>query len=276
MDGIQKDTPPQYTESVASVDIEQPDVGVQAQVTGMDFFCPELIVTGRLTVLSPLGDGRIAIDINRRSSIFSSFRNQNQEQIKDLVTEISKPAPPPFHGQSEDISVLTTQKLEPQTPPSPLNIVIHVVGSRGDVQPFVALGQVLKSTYKHRVRIATHPIFKSFVEQNGLEFFSIGGDPKEFMAFMVRSPGLLPRLDALRGGDVARHREMVGMMMEGCWRACIEEGDGMREMGEAEGEERRTGKGGPFVADVIVANPPSFAHIHCGQKLGVPVHLMFT
>ena len=31
-----------------------------------------------------------------------------------------------------------------------------------------------------------------------------------------------------------------------------------------------------FVADVIVANPPSFAHVHCGQKLGVPVHLMFT
>jgi hypothetical protein len=30
------------------------------------------------------------------------------------------------------------------------------------------------------------------------------------------------------------------------------------------------------VADVIVANPPSFAHVHGGQKLGVPVHLMFT
>jgi hypothetical protein len=150
---------------------------------------------------------------------------------------------------------------------------MHVVGSRGDVQPFIALGQVLKSTHKHRVRIATHPIFQSFVEQNGLEFFSIGGDPHELMAYMVRSPGLLPSLDVLRGWDVARHRKMVARMMEGCWRACIEEGDGMWGLEEGGRGERMTT---PFVADMIVANPPSFAYVHCGQKLGVPVHLIFT
>ncbi|KAH7369987.1 glycosyltransferase family 1 protein [Rhexocercosporidium sp. MPI-PUGE-AT-0058] len=32
----------------------------------------------------------------------------------------------------------------------------------------------------------------------------------------------------------------------------------------------------PFVAEVIIANPPSFAHVHCAQALGVPLHLMFT
>jgi len=32
----------------------------------------------------------------------------------------------------------------------------------------------------------------------------------------------------------------------------------------------------PFVADAIIANPPSFGHIHCAEKLGVPLHLMFT
>lgn len=32
----------------------------------------------------------------------------------------------------------------------------------------------------------------------------------------------------------------------------------------------------PFVADAIIANPPSFAHIHCAQALGIPLHLMFT
>ena len=192
------------------------------------------------------------------------------------MTGSSKLAPPPYEGQSEDDTLLTTQKTATQRPPSRLNIVMHVVGSRGDVQPFVALGQALTSTYKHRVRIATHPIFKSFVEQNGLEFFSIGGDPHELMAYMVRSPGLLPSLDVLRGGDVARHRKMVARMMEGCWRACIEEGDGMCDLEEVERGKKRTGQEMPFVADVIVANPPSFAHVHCGQKLGVPVHLMFT
>jgi sterol 3beta-glucosyltransferase len=32
----------------------------------------------------------------------------------------------------------------------------------------------------------------------------------------------------------------------------------------------------PFVADAVIANPPSFAHVHCAQALGVPLHLMFT
>src|SRR6185437_16688123 len=32
----------------------------------------------------------------------------------------------------------------------------------------------------------------------------------------------------------------------------------------------------PFVADCIIANPPSFAHIHCAEKLGIPLHIMFT
>src|SRR6187402_1445766 len=46
----------------------------------------------------------------------------------------------------------------------PMNIAIHIVGSRGDVQPFIAIGQVLmKEPYGHRVRICTHPVFKDFV-----------------------------------------------------------------------------------------------------------------
>lgn len=63
----------------------------------------------------------------------------------------------------------------------PLNIVIQVVGSRGDVQPFVALGNELQKS-GHRVRIATHEVFETFVTSAGLEFFPIGGDPAELMA----------------------------------------------------------------------------------------------
>lgn len=83
---------------------------------------------------------------------------------------------------------LSSQKLDPPPPPysetewhTSLNIVMQVVGSRGDVQPFVALGSRLK-LHGHRVRIATHAIFKSFVLESGLEFFPIGGDPQELMA----------------------------------------------------------------------------------------------
>lgn len=172
-----------------------------------------------------------------------------------------------------------------EAPSPPLNIVIHVVGSRGDVQPFVALGKVLKRRYGHRVRLATHPTFRSFVEENGLEFFSIGGDPAELMAFMVKNPGLMPGMDSLRSGDVGKRRKGMYEIVLGCWRSCIEIGDGTGTIASDDSleslhsPERSTGNvpsATPFVADAIIANPPSFAHIHCAEKLGIPLHLMFT
>ena len=177
--------------------------------------------------------------------------------------------------------------LPDQAPPPPLNVVIHVVGSRGDVQPFVALGKVLKKDYGHRVRLATHGTFRQFVEENSLEFFSIGGDPAELMAFMVKNPGLMPGIDSLRSGDIGKRRKGMYEIVQGCWRSCIEVGDGTGirasddHLGSRSSLDSGFGMDGdpsakPFVADAIIANPPSFAHIHCAEKLGVPLHLMFT
>ncbi|KAJ5554843.1 hypothetical protein N7535_007286 [Penicillium sp. DV-2018c] len=141
-----------------------------------------------------------------------------------------------------------------------LNIVIQVVGSRGDVQPFVALGNELQR-HGHRVRLATHGVFESFVRDSGLEFYSIGGDPSELMAYMVKNPGLIPQMKSVRSGDIQLKRDMVAEFLKGCWESCIED-DLVTKT--------------PFVADAIIANPPSFAHIHCAQALGIPLHMMFT
>jgi UDP:flavonoid glycosyltransferase YjiC (YdhE family) len=141
-----------------------------------------------------------------------------------------------------------------------LNIVIQVVGSRGDVQPFIALGQELQK-YGHRVRIATHNTFEKFVHESNLEFYPIGGDPKELMAYMVKNPGLIPSMKSLREGDIQKKRDMITEMLYGCWQSCVE-------------PDLKTQQ--PFVADAIIANPPSFAHVHCAQALGIPLHLMFT
>lgn len=141
-----------------------------------------------------------------------------------------------------------------------LNIVIQIVGSRGDVQPFIALGSALKRD-GHRVRIATHDVFVDFVSEAGLEFYPIGGDPAELMAFMVKNPGLIPQMKTLRDGEIRRKQTMMATMLEGCWRSCLDD-DPFTKI--------------PFVADAIIANPPSFAHIHCAQAMSIPVHLMFT
>ncbi|KAK6223322.1 hypothetical protein LQW54_000439 [Pestalotiopsis sp. IQ-011] len=257
--GAEEEVPPAYSEVHDRLSLHQAGFDAGATVTD---------------------DGRVNININQTSRqladiIAPTLRNQLTQDTKAALERPLPPAyiPPSLGGQPG------------QTPPPQLNVVIQIVGSRGDVQPFIALGQVLKNTYGHRVRVATHPTFKDFVEENGLEFFSIGGDPAELMAFMVKNPGLMPGFDAVKNGEVTKRRKGIEEIVYGCWRSCIEAGDGT---GPAPRLERRQNEANnadtmvmdpanrPFVADAIIANPPSFAHIHVAEKLGVPLHLMFT
>lgn len=225
-------------------------------------------------------DGRVNISINQKTRKLSELLVPAlSRQVSLVAQEKERPLPPGYIPPS-----LGGQPG--QLPPPRLNVVIHVVGSRGDVQPFVALGKVLKSTYGHRVRLATHPTFQSFVEENDLEFFSIGGDPAELMAFMVKNPGLMPGFDSLKRGDVGKRRKGMEEIVLGCWRSCIEAGDGLGVRNDISYIDRPSLEGGikmstnpadrPFIADAIIANPPSFAHIHIAEKLGIPLHMMFT
>ncbi|RSL94307.1 hypothetical protein CEP52_012726 [Fusarium oligoseptatum] len=191
------------------------------------------------------------------SSIFPSF-GVNDVKIRDdarvdvdfgskLVRSLTRL----YHTPSE-------KHDEPKTPPeysetqpkfqawaTKLNIVIQVVGSRGDVQPFIALGNELQR-HGHRVRLATHDTFEKL---------------SELMAYMVKKPGLIPNMKSLKAGEIQKKRDMVEEMFEKLWHSCLR-------------PDTLTSQ--PFVANVIIANPPSFAHIHCAEALGIPVHLMFT
>jgi hypothetical protein len=153
----------------------------------------------------------------------------------------------------------------------PLNVVMHVVGLHSEIQPFVALGNVLK-TYGHRVRLATHPYFKSHVEENGLEFFSVGGDPAELAEIMAKDAGrMLSILSFGMSNDTSKLRTAVQEIIHNCWKSCIEPSEQPVAVAGTTGS-----MAGSFVADVIIANPPSLAHIHCAEKLGIPLHLMST
>lgn len=198
-------------------------------------------------MLTPIDDGRIEVDLDSKicQTVAKLLPISHDEQIR--------PASPSVQD------IISTEPTHISCNIQ-LNIVIQVVGSRGDVQPFIALGNELQN-YGHRVRLATHPIFESSILQSGLEFYSIGGDPSELMAYMVKNPGLIPRMKSLRSGEIQRKRAMVAEMLQGCWNSCISD-DPVSQV--------------PFVADAIIANPPSFAHIHCAQALSIPLHLMFT
>ncbi len=78
---------------------------------------------------------------------------------------------------------------------------------------------------------------------------------------MVKNPGLIPNMKTLRDKEISKKRKMIAEMLEGCWKSCIE-------------PDRDSNV--PFFANAIIANPPSFAHIHCAQALSIPLHLVFT
>ena len=69
-----------------------------------------------------------------------------------------------------------------------LSILMLVVGTKGDVQPFVLLGQRLMKD-GHRVRLATHSCFRNYVIDAGLEFYPLAGDPYKLSEFMVKTHG---------------------------------------------------------------------------------------
>jgi UDP:flavonoid glycosyltransferase YjiC (YdhE family) len=214
-------------------------------------------------------DGRLTLSINE-------FANSGYLG-KAIGATIGSPIRP--HAQAElDVREANRERVQTLQQKGQLlvprmNIVIMVIGSRGDIQPFLKIGKILRDKYQHRVRIATHPTFRKFVEEDvGLEFFSVGGDPSELMAFMVKNPGLIPSLETIKAGEISKRRESMFEMFQGFWRACINSTDDETDIANINMLNARP----PFIADAIIANPPSFAHFCCAQRLGIPLHLVFT
>ena len=152
----------------------------------------------------------------------------------------------------------------PDTPRiPPLSVVIMIVGTRGDVQPFIPIGRRLTAD-GHRVRLATHSEFRDMVERGGLEFYPLAGDPHQLVEYMVKTGG---RIIPMRLGqiveDVPKKRAMIAEILASTWRACTE-ADPQRPDAP------------PFHPDFIIANPPSYGHIHCAEALHIPLHMIFT
>jgi UDP:flavonoid glycosyltransferase YjiC (YdhE family) len=61
-----------------------------------------------------------------------------------------------------------------------MNITLLTIGSRGDVQPYIALGYGLQQA-GHRVCIGTHQEFESLIRDYGLDFYPVKGNPREVL-----------------------------------------------------------------------------------------------
>jgi UDP:flavonoid glycosyltransferase YjiC (YdhE family) len=125
-----------------------------------------------------------------------------------------------------------------------MRITINSFGTRGDVQPYIALGQGLAAR-GHQVRLLSHDIFESFVRQHGLDFHPVAINPRqvllehdfaEFGRSMVRFTRFL--------------RESYHLLLDELFRVTDEAAEG---------------------ADLLINSAFSLAGYHAAQKRGLPV-----
>jgi UDP:flavonoid glycosyltransferase YjiC (YdhE family) len=103
-----------------------------------------------------------------------------------------------------------------------LRIVIPTTGSRGDIQPYVALGLGLRAR-GHQVCIATHADFEPFVRRRGLDFFAIEtGGGRAMQTSEVGERMVNVGAKAFRFlREYARLRlPLMHELMQRCWQAC--------------------------------------------------------
>ncbi|KAF8411620.1 hypothetical protein HHK36_004177 [Tetracentron sinense] len=195
-------------------------------------------------------DGTVEVDIAQSEPVASELLELHAidgtpTNVEDTCTELTKSVPR-------------------------LKIAMLVVGTRGDVQPFLAIAKrlqysgfnVLKSIsrfleFGHHVRLATHANFRTFVKSAGIDFYPLGGDPRVLAGYMARNKGFIPS----GPGEISIQRKQLKAIIYSLLPACTE-------------PDMETGA--PFRAQAIIANPPAYGHSHVAEALGVPLHIYFT
>ena len=128
-----------------------------------------------------------------------------------------------------------------------MRITILAIGSRGDVQPLLALAVGLLQTKRHKIRFAAPDNFESLAREHNLEFFPLGVDTQKILGAGNLASGmesgrnfLLWFLQVLR-----LIRPMIDQLMERTWLACQD-------------------------AELIVFSTIGIGAYHVAEKLGVP------
>lgn len=132
-------------------------------------------------------------------------------------------------------------------PPEPLRITCLTIGSRGDVQPYIALCKGLIAD-GHKARIATHAEFKDWIEGHGIEFGHVDGDPNELMRICIENGTFTWAF--LREAN-SKFRGWVDELLASAWAACKD-------------------------SDLLVESPSAMAGIHIAEALGIPYFRAFT
>ncbi|KAI2634459.1 glycosyltransferase family 1 protein [Xylaria nigripes] len=132
-------------------------------------------------------------------------------------------------------------------PSEPLKITCLTIGSRGDVQPYIALCKGLMAE-GHKPRIATHLEFRDWIEGHGIEFAPVAGDPSELMNICIQNGTFTWAF--LREAN-SKFRPWLDGLLASAYTAC---------------------QG----SDLLIESPSAMAGIHIAEALSIPYFRAFT
>jgi sterol 3beta-glucosyltransferase len=124
-----------------------------------------------------------------------------------------------------------------------MRITVNTFGTRGDVQPYIALGLGLQQS-GHSVRIVTHQVFESFVKAYGLDFYPLAPNPRQVLVTQALSE---------LGNNTVRITRWLKENFQST----------LRDVFQATLDANRE-------TDLMLNSGLSFAGWHVGKKLGIP------
>ncbi len=134
-----------------------------------------------------------------------------------------------------------------------MRITLLTVGSRGDIQPYVALGIGLKAA-GHEVCVATETNYQALVTSHELEFAALPGNRQEWLS-QEEWQELLGNTDSIFQSSKAATEKLtlptLPAQLAATWKVC---------------------QG----TDAIISMPWVFGSYHVAQKLGVPFYAAWT
>lgn len=132
-------------------------------------------------------------------------------------------------------------------PSTSFNFTLLTIGSRGDVQPYIALGKGLIAE-GHNVTIATHVEFEEWILKHGMKFKPIAGDPAELMSLMVNHGSM--SVSFFKEAST-KFRGWITDLLTSSWKAC---------------------QG----TDILIESPSAMGGAHIAEALGIPYMRAFT
>lgn len=132
-------------------------------------------------------------------------------------------------------------------PTESMRVTCLTIGSRGDVQPYIALCKGLLAE-GHKPRIATHREFEPWVRQHGIDFAPVEGDPAELMRICIEH-GMFT-YSFLKEAS-SKFRGWIDELLASAWKACQD-------------------------TDLLIESPSAMAGIHIAEALAIPYFRAFT